>query len=149
MWAFSCRSSLSKHTSLRKALLESLFHGIKMMEVSHPPLYSEVHSGPLFFFLGGCFKEADQVSPSKNSEGSKFWNDSKIKSVKGKRHCGRSSLWHGCWALCQSELEMVRYRKFQPSEPRPLNAGICKDVRAYIKQQIKSRDSWASGDTGS
>lgn len=49
MWAFSCRSSLSKHTSLRKALLESLFHGIKMMEVLHPPLYSEVHSGPLFF----------------------------------------------------------------------------------------------------
>lgn len=38
-------------------------------------------------------------------------------------------------------LEMVRYKELQPPQTGPLSARICKDVRAYTEQQIRSRDS--------
>lgn len=52
-------------------------------------------------------------------------------------------LWYGCWPVTalESVLEMVKMQKASAVWAWTPNTRICKDVRAYTKQQTKSRDS--------
>lgn len=125
-------------------MLESSFHGVSKKKVLHPPLQFKVHSCPLVSWEGASKWKTRLVHP-------KVWRVQNLDMTPNGVSEENKALGNMLFAIRllgslpviaqEPVLEMVRYRELQPSQIRPLSACICKDVHAYTKQQIISRDS--------
>lgn len=144
--------------SLRKALLESLFHGIENTKVLHPPLHFEDHSWPLFF-LGEWFKVKHQDPQSKSLEGPRLRCDSRFSQGRewGAGQQALCDMAAGLLACHSSRIGVGngKIQKAQLSEPGPrthTSAKMCVPTpsnrpRAEIHKLVETqahKSTWCS-----